>query len=198
MQLSDETGQLGLSFFLFLVLIGLIAGGLYMIDQLGLFNVRERIYQRLEPIPVVGEYVAPSPISEEAYETQELRELKQNLKERRAKLEEKRKTIEQREQNLMDRQEQLDRKEDAILQREKALAERRSRFDDEESRIQYLSKLYSNMPPNASAARLQSIQDDQVVISILREMPNDVSSIVLSNIPNERAAVLTRKMAHSP
>jgi flagellar motility protein MotE (MotC chaperone) len=195
---GNERGQIGLSFFLFLVLIGMIAGGFYMVDQLGLFNIKEQVYGYLAPVPVVGEYIVPSPISQEAYQTQQLRQLRENLGQRKQKLEQRQNKLDDLEQQLQQRRRQLERQEETIQQREEALAQRRSRFEDEQSRIDYLANLYSNMPPAAAAARLQNIQNDRVVISILRQMPNQNSSIIMTNINDQRAAVLTRKMAQYP
>jgi len=196
--LQDERGQVGLSFFLILVLMSMIGGGIYMIDRLELLNVRERLFQSLASVPVVGEYVAPSPISQEAFQTQKLRELRESLRKRKSEIEQQQKQLSEREQQLEQRERRINRQEEQILEREEALDQRRSRFDDEQSRVEYLANLYSNMPPEAAAARLQNIQEDRVVISILRQMPNDNSSIILSNIDDQRAAVLTRKMAHFP
>lgn len=196
--LDGERGQVGLSFFLFLVLVSMVLGGVYMIDELGLMDVRSRVYQYLEPVPVLGEYVAPSAISREAYQVQQLRELEENLGERRSELEEERQEIREQEQQLAQKRQQIDRQEEQVLEREQALDERRSRFDDEQSRIEYLANLYSNMPPEPAAQRLQNINEDQVVISILRQMPNQNSAIIMTNMNDQRASVLTRKMAQYP
>ncbi len=196
--LNGERGQFGLVFYLFLVLIGMIIGGFYMIDQLGLVDLRSQLYERLESVPVVGEYVAPSPVRREEYQIQQLRELSENLDERRSELEQRQKRLEQREQEIEQKSQRIDRKEEQITEREQALAARRERFDDEESRIQYLADLYSNIPPEPAAQRLQNIQEDRIVISVLREMPNQNSAIIMTNMDDQRAATLSRKMAHYP
>jgi flagellar motility protein MotE (MotC chaperone) len=195
---KGERGQFGLAFFLFLVLVGMVIGGIYMIDRLGLVDFRGQLYQRLESVPVVGEYVAPSPVSREEYQIQQLRELNENLDERRSELEQRQERLEEREQELEQKRQKIDRQEEQILEREQALAERRERFDDEESRIQYLADLYSNMPPEPAAQRLQNIREDRVVISVLREMPNQNSAIIMTNMNDQRAATLSRKMANFP
>jgi flagellar motility protein MotE (MotC chaperone) len=195
---ADERGQFGLAFFLFLVLVGMMVGGIYMIDRLGLVDFRSQLYKQLESVPMVGEYVAPSPISREEYKIQQLRELSEKLDERRSKIEQRKERLEQREEELEQKRRRIDRQEEQILEREQALAQRKERFDDEESRIQYLADLYSNMPPEPAAQRLQNIQEDRVVISVLREMPNQNSAIIMTNMDDQRAAVLSRKMAHYP
>jgi len=169
-----------------------------MIDRLGLVDFRSQLYKQLESVPVVGEYVAPSPVSREEYQIQQLRELSEKLDERRSKIEQRKERLEQREQELEQKRRRINRQEKKILEREQALAKRKERFDDEESRIQYLADLYSNMPPGPAAQRLQNIQEDRVVISVLREMPNQNSAIIMTNMDDQRAAVLSRKMAHYP
>ena len=196
--LDGERGQVGLSFFLFLVLVSMVLGGIYMIDELGLMDVRGRVYQYLEPVPVLGEYVAPSAISREAYQVQQLRELEESLQQRRSELEEERQQIREQERQLAQKRQRVERQEEEILEREQALEKRRSRFDDEESRVEYLANLYTNMPPEPAAQRLQNIAEDRVVISILRKMPNQNSAIIMTNMDDQRASVLTRKMAQYP
>lgn len=198
MDYRSERAQAGLSFFLFLVLVGLLAGGIYMIDQLGLVDVRNQVNRYLANTPYVGQFLRTQPISQEAYETEQLRELREEVEQKRNQLEQKNQKLTQREKELESKRRTLNQMEEAIEQREQALEERRSRFEDEESRVKYLANLYSNMPPNSSAARLETIEDDRIVISILRQMENATSSIILSNMNPNRAAQLTRKMANYP
>lgn len=198
MDYRSERAQAGLSFFLFLVLCGLLAGGIYMIDRLGLVDVRTQLNRYLADTPYVGQFLQTRPISQEAYETEQLRELREEVEQKRNELEQQRQKLAQREEELESKRRRLNQMEEGIEQREQALEQRQSRFEDAESRVQYLANLYSNMPPTASATRLESIQEDRVVISILREMENATSSIILSNMNPTRAAQLTRKMANYP
>lgn len=198
MDLHDESAQAGTAIFLFLVLCALVAGGIYMLSRLGLVNVQARVNRYLAKTPYVGEFVRTSPMSQQAYQTEKLRELQEKIREKRSELQQERQELSQRKTRLEQQKQRLDQMEESLEQREAALAERRSRFESEQARVKYLADLYSNMPPDASATRLQSIQEDRIVISILRKMETATSSIILSNMDTNRAAQLTRKMANYP
>lgn len=198
MDIHSEKAQAGLSIFLFLVLCGLLAGGIYMLDTLGLVDVRTQLNRYLADTPYVGQFVQARPISQEAYETSRLRELREKVRKKRSQLQQQKQELQQRQNKLQQKRRTLNQMEESLEQREQALAQRRSRFESEEARVQYLADLYSNMPPAASASRLQTIREDRIVISILRKMETATSSIILSNMNPARAAQLTRKMANYP
>ncbi|MFB6344699.1 MAG: periplasmic-type flagellar collar protein FlbB [bacterium] len=198
MNIHSEDAQTGLSIFLFLVLTGLIATGLYMLDTIGLVDVRNQAVRYLSETPYVGQFVQQRPVSQEAFQTQKLRQLQEKIQKKRNKLQEKRQEIKQQRQELKSKRQALNRTEETLEQRENALEERKSRFESREARTEYLADLYSNMPPNASATRLEGIRSDRIVISILRKMETSTSSIILSNMDPARSAQLTRKMANYP
>lgn len=198
MDVHGEEGQVVLSLFLFLVLASLIVGGFYTIDRLGLLDVRQQSFRYLADVPVVGPYLVESPVSLAERQQAELRRLSGRLDRQESNLEERRQELEERRQELSQRRRRLDRQQQALQQRERALAERRARFDDEEDRYRYLANLYSNMRPADAAARLGNVEQDRIVIEVFRRMENRSTSIILSNMDNERAAVLTRKMANYP
>ena len=198
MNIHNEDAQAGLAVFLFLVLCGLVTGGIYMLDSFGLVNVQAEVSRYLSETPYVGQFVQRSGISQEEYKIEKLRKLQNKVEQKRSKLQQKRQELDERENELKQQRRSLNRTEENLESREQALAERKTRFEDKENRAQYLANLYSNMPPDASAARLESIEDDQIVISILRKMETSTSSIILSSMNPNRSAQLTRKMANYP
>lgn len=196
--LRDQTGQGGVSFLLFLVLCSLVAGGFYMLDQMELVDVEELVYSGLDYVPGARDYFISQPADQLELRQERLRRMKDSLAEREAELEQRRRSIEKREEELEQRLKKVQRQEQEIAEREKALASRRDEFTDREDRFAYLAELYQSMPPAEASARLSNIDDDQVVISVLRQMEQRNASFILSEMDSARVSVLTRKMANSP
>jgi flagellar motility protein MotE (MotC chaperone) len=198
MRLRDEGGQVMLSLFLLMVLTSMIIGGVYMIDRFGLLDVQEQVYRYLGDVPVLGSYLVESPVSLAERQQAELRRLSDRLDRQETNLQKRRQELKERREELQQKRRQLDRQQETLQQREQALAERRARFDDDETRYQYLANLYSNMRPADAAARLGNVDQDRIIIEVFRRMENRSTSIILSNMDDQRAAVLTRKMANYP
>ncbi len=198
MSRNGQRGQVLVSLLLILVLFGLLISGLFMMDRFGLLDAKSRIYAALKPVPYVGEYLAPSPVSRIAYRSERLRKLQQQLDRRERQLQQRRNSLNQEAQELRAKESRLQRLEREIQQRESALLDRKQRFEDREERYQYLANLYSSMRPEDAAQRLGNIQDDAIVIAVLRRMETRSSSIILSNLDPARAADVTRKMARFP
>ncbi len=196
--LKDQSGQAGLSFLLFLILCSLIAGGIYMLDQMELIDAREMLFSHLERVPVVRDYIAPEAVSELELKQERLRKLEEELAQKETKLEQKSKALQERQEELKTKRTRINRSEEELAEREEALLERKNRFKNEKTRYTYLADLYSGMRPADAADRLAGIDSDQVVIAILREMEQRSASIILSNMNAARVAAITRKMANSP
>ncbi|MFB6356240.1 MAG: MotE family protein [bacterium] len=196
--LRSERGQGALVTFLLIVLLGLIGGGMWMIDRLGLVDVQSKAYSAVEPIPYVGDYVSPGPLSKEDYQSERLRRLENQLQKQKERLDKRKKSLKKRARQLKEKQKDLQRRKQQLASRERALLDRRSEHGSRDERYQYLANLYGSMRPADAAERLQNIKRDPVVISILQKMENGAASIILSNMEADRASVLTRKMAQYP
>lgn len=198
MEISSESGQIAVPILLLFVLAGVFAGGVYMLDSMGLIDFEREFYSRVQSIPVVGEYLVSQPELQEQYQLDRLRKKENNLEELEGTLDQRREAIERTSNELETKRKNLNRREQELADREKALMERRRRYESSEKRIQYLAELYGSMRPQDAAARLESIEQDRVVIGILQSMENRGASVLLSNMDEERAAVISRKMAQYP
>lgn len=196
--LNNQSGQIAVPILLLMVLAGVIAGGIYMLNSMGLIHFKKQFYSQVETIPVVGELLVSKPVSEEQYQLDQLRQKQQKLEELKADLDQRRESLKRRSSELAERRNELDRREQELSDREKALVNRRNRMESKRERVKYLAELYGQMRPQDAAQRLASIQQDEIVIGILQEMENRGASVLLSNMDEQRAAVISRKMAQYP
>jgi len=102
------------------------------------------------------------------------------IEEEKARLAQKESVLDKRESELKGQHRDLDRK---LLTLEKA----------ESSRINQLAKLYDGMDAQ-SVARLMASLDDETVVSIMPRMKLKNASTVLSLMPSQRAARLSKRM----
>ena len=195
---ANESGQVGIAILLLIVLAGVISGGMYMLDSLGLIHAEEQLYAQLRVIPYVGEFLVAPPVAPEEVQLDRLRQRRQQLNDIESKLSQQDQALERRRQQLRQQEEQLEEREQELESRERALLDRRRRFEEEEERIEYLAGLYGNMRPQDAADRLEAITRDRIVIGILQSMEQAGASIVLSNMTEQRAGVISRKMAQFP
>ncbi|MFP4687512.1 MAG: MotE family protein [bacterium] len=196
--LQDQSGKAGLSIFLFIILLSLVAGGVYMLDNMELIDAENTFYSYAESIPVVNEYLLPTPVTELEYRQEQMRERQRELEQKETHLKQVELDLREQRQEIEETEVVLNRQEEELAERELALQRRRSRFDADEERYDYLARLYSSMRPGDAAERIENIESDQVVIAILRRMEEASASIILSNMDSDRVAVITRKVAHSP
>ena len=196
--LQGESGRAAVSVFLFIILLSLIGGGVYMLDQMELIDARQEFYSLVEEIPYLQEILIPDPVDEIEMRAERLRRLDRRLDEKEARLQQREQTLQDREEEIEQQRQQLQAEEQQLAERERALAERQQRFDDEEARYEYLAELYQGMPPEPAAERIQDIDDDQVILAIFRRMEDRNASIILSNMDPDRVAVLSRKLANHP
>lgn len=128
-------------------------------------------------------------------------------------------SLSSREQELDKREEDVKKQEEQIGAVAKELEERRKSQDEREStfnsqqkqlasrdaNIEQISIYLSSMPPQTAVAQLVAM-DDQDIIDILRKTDAiaaanrtaSLTSVWLMNMPAERAAVVSSKMANKP
>lgn len=198
MSLNDNRGQIAVPVLLLFVLAGVIAGGMYMMDNLGLIDFEQQFYSRLQSVPIVGEYLVQGPVGEEQYQLDQLRKKENRLNDLQSDLEQRRESLERRASELEEQKNTLEQREQELADRENALLDRRQQYNSRSERIEYLSTLYSSMQPTEAAARLEAIPQDRIVIGILQNMEDRGASVLLSNMGEERAATISRKMAQYP
>ena len=195
--------NVGLRIISLLVLVAVLAlGGLLWFDYLGILDakravqpVRSLLGLSAQPDPV--EAADPLLLDRERLDAQlEALALQQEELNRRES------TIRDGERQVTQQLAELEERATALDAREKLFNQRVNAFDNRTANLEQNARYLVSMPPADAVEILQNL-DDQDVIDLLRmtdqiaEAENTVSIVPfwLSQLPADRAAVLTRKMA---
>lgn len=179
---------------LLIVLLGLIIGGGFYLDKLGVINLKPV----LSKIPLLkNRYLSAkkSPqVSFELLKGEELRKLQESIELKMEELDKKEEGLLAKEKELLDFEKGLTGKDEELRQKDIALQERMDAFNDQEANLDKMATLYQNMNPAKAAAILQNL-DDQIVIDILRRMEEGIVSAVMMQMDPQKAATVSRKMS---
>ncbi len=191
---------------LFLLLVGLTAGGALWFDVLGLIDITDTISPIIRLFGGEGRRdpaaTAESPVlldaARLAKDQEALQFREQELEDREVELAAAQADFEQRLAELQER-------EQAQADRENSFNERVARYDNRRANLVQISRDLTAMPP-ANAVAIMQGYDDVFLIDVLRvteelAQQNGTASLVpfwLSQLPDERVAELQRKMALVP
>jgi flagellar protein FlbB len=187
--------------FLLLLILVILAGGIYWFDHLGLIDYKRFAGPYMKYLPSFlnrGESADEDPLLLE----------KEFVNKKEEILEEKMRVFEQREQQLETRELTLQEseaklKEDimSLEEEKKLLSEKLREYDNYRENIRKQAGYFTAMPPQAAVERLAQL-DDLLAIDILRQIDSEAAeegrmSVVpyyLSLMDPEKAATLQRKM----
>lgn len=186
-------GNLPLVFILLCILIGLLIGGVYLLDALGIMG-KGKIFSNLSKVPGVGVLFAPPKITYEDVKKEELRKLQESIDLKLNELGQKEEKLAIREENAKKREEELALVEEELQRKKEALEKRETIYEDQEAKWQKLVTYYEDMKPDAAAAILSEM-DDQIVVEILRRMKKAQVSITMMKMNPKRASEISRKMS---
>ena len=188
-------------FFLLLLLIAVILGGMYWFDHLGLINYRRftgPLGQYLPQFMQRGEAVVDDPY---LLEREILSKREEVLQARQEMIGEQVQVLEKRELELKETEAKLMEETKRLEEEKKVLSERLREYDNYRENIEKQASYFVSMPPQAAVERLAEL-DDLLVIDILRQIDRHAEgegrqSVVpyfLSIMNPERAAEIQRKM----
>ncbi len=99
-----------------------------------------------------------------------------------------------KEASLAKREKALEELQKSLEKREQEIARKMLVIDQAQSnRVATLAKLYDSMDPSQAAAVMQGI-DDETIVMILPRMKTQNAAGVLSQLPPQRASLLSKKM----
>ncbi|MEW6619395.1 MAG: hypothetical protein AB1422_08695 [bacterium] len=190
--LKNQTGKgnLPMVFLLLCILIGLLAGSVYLFDVLGIFD-KEKI---LAKVPGIGMFFTPPKITYEDVQKEELRKLKESIDLKLLELEEKEEKLAQKDKKLKSRAEELLLAEEELHRKKQAMEEKQRMYDDQEAKWEKLVTYYEGMKPDA-AAKILAEMDDQIVVEIFKRMKKSQVAIVMMKMDPKRASEISRKMS---
>lgn len=188
-------------FFLLLLLIAIVLGGMYWFDNLGLINYRRVIGPLEQYLPRFmqrGEAVVDDPF---LLEREFMNKREEVLLARQGEMEERILELEQRELELKQTEAKLMEETKRLEEEKKVLSERVREYDNYRENIERQARYFISMQPQAAVERLAEF-DDLLVIDILRQIDRNAEdegrqSVVpyfLSIMDPKRAAVIQRKM----
>ncbi len=190
---------------LILLVLALVAGGLFWFDYLGLLNVRDAFRPVLGIVGADDRSEAPDPDDILLMDRIRLEKLQEAVELREADVENSRQAIEEERQALLEQEQML---EDRILEleeREVSLNERLQRYENRRAVLEQNSRDLTSMRPD-DAVEILTGYDDQLLIDTLRvteELAQEAGelslvSVWLARFPAERAADIQRKMTLKP
>lgn len=186
---------------LILLIIALVFGGFVWFDYLGLVNVRETLAPVLGLVGVGG----PSKLSNAQgpllLERERLAKQVEALNLQSQALDKQKQDFKQQEAQLQQKMAAVAAQEKALAEREKSFNQTVNQYDNRSANVRAVANMMMQMPPKDAVARLDAM-NDQDVIDILRAADqvaasNNQNSIVpywLSLMPADRAATISRKM----
>lgn len=173
---------------LFAIIIPLIIVIVIISIILGIagFNVIDWAKEKGSEIPVISNFVSTD---EERDASQELERMTTALNSRDEEIEQLNVQISDLEANVTDLEQEILRKEQIIDSSDTVNAEKEPAETDD--RIKEVAKTYEEMKSANAAAILELMEQDEV-ITILQEMPNDVRGNILQAMDAEKAAKITK------
>ncbi len=175
------------------VLIGVVIGGILLLDVVGVVSKERDIYPLLSKLPVIGKNFLPPKTSFERLKEEELRKLKESIKLQLDGLKEREEELNRKEGNLVAQEADIKAREEKLLQEKQAFEDSVKEYEKEEKKWGKLVSYYQNMKPDV-AGKILSELDDQTVIEIFRRMKESQVAITLMKMDPKRAAEISRKM----
>ena len=191
---------------LFLLLVGLTAGGALWFDVLGLVDITDTISPIIRLFGGQGRRDAAAPAeSPVLLDAARLAKDREALQLREQELEDREAALAASEAEFEQRFAELQEREQAQADRENSFNERVARYDNRRANLEQISRDLTAMPP-ANAVAIMQGYDDVFLIDVLRvteelAQQNGTASLVpfwLSQLPDDRVAELQRKMALVP
>lgn len=188
-------------FFLLILILLIVFGGIYWFDRLGVVDYRSIVgpFERYLPAFLRrGEVVVEDPF---LLERELLNKKEDVLMVKTRELENTMKTLDEKELDLKEGEAKLKEEADRIEEEKKVFSQKLREYDNYRENIRIQAKYFTSMPPKAAVERLSEM-DDLLVIDILRQIDRDAQetgkpSIVpfyLSLMEPKKAATVQRKM----
>ena len=198
-------GGIAKIFFLIILIVVLVIGGLLWVDFLGLINARDSLTPMLR---LVG-LDAPEPVEQpdDLYLLDKERLAKQieALDLREADLLAREEKIELSEAEIKELASQLEERQKSLDEKEKSLNEALKMYDNKRANLEQNAQYLEGMPPENAVSIMLEMEDTELVDVLrtsekLSQAAGKTSLVAywLSLMPAERAAELQSKMALKP
>ena len=192
-------------FFLIVLIVVLVVGGMLWVDFLGLIDARETLAPVLRLVRLDVPEAVEQPDDMYLLDRERLAKQQEALDIREAALSSREESILLREAEIEELGSQLEETKKSIEEKEKSLNEALKTYDNKRANLEQNAKYLEGMPPENAVSIMVEMQDTELV-ELLRTserlaMESGKASLVaywLSLMPAERAAELQSKMALKP
>ncbi|WP_233516421.1 periplasmic-type flagellar collar protein FlbB [Oceanispirochaeta sp. M1] len=192
-------------FFLIVLILVLIVGGMLWVDFLGLVDARETLSPILKLVRLDVPEAVEQPDDMYLLDRERLAKQQEALDIREAALTAREEGIVLREAELEELGGQLEESKKSIEEKEKSLNEALKTYDNKRANLEQNAKYLEGMPPENAVSIMVEMQDTELV-ELLRTserlaVESGKASLVaywLSLMPADRAAELQSKMALKP
>jgi len=184
--------------YLILLIVFISAVGVFWMDYIGLFNIKEYMtFMKKEPKSVLHKDAdEPSLVEREEFNKE-----RNKLLERIEKLDKREAKLAEREKNVETELEKIEEMKKGIKLEKKKLGLQKKKYNNYEKNVTDLANKISNMPPEASI-KIMEKWEDPLIIAVLREMDvqaaeagkKSITPYLLTLFPKEKASRITYLM----
>lgn len=187
-----------------LALLAALVSMVLVFDRIELINVRALTVPYLVKVPYLRDWLQPPPLTTDALLAEERANQQEALDLDNALQQDSAASLETRAAELARQEENIRAARELLEQRQEELRQQGEQREAEEARYKKMVELFSNMQPQAAARILAATDtvtgepqiEDETVMAVLQRMEGSMASIILQNMPTDRASALVRKMGH--
>lgn len=154
-----------------------------------IFNVAG-IKNTLSGVPFVGNLINGPELQAKA----EIEKQTASLNKKEAELKTKETALANKEAQLQQREKTVSEKEKQLSQKEQDLVARETELNSKQMALSDMAKLYENMEPKQAAAILSNLNNNGLVVDIIKAMKSDKAAEVLAQMDAKLAAEITKMM----
>ncbi|AEE96055.1 MotE family protein [Mahella australiensis] len=154
-----------------------------------IFNIAG-IRDMVSTIPFIGPVINGPELEAKA----DIEERTTALNKKDADLKAKETSLANKEAELEKREKAVDDKENQLAQKEQELVVKEAELNSKQMAIADMAKMYESMDAKQAAAILSEVDNDGLVIDILKRMKEDKAAAILEQMESKKAAELTKIM----
>jgi flagellar protein FlbB len=192
-------------FFLFVLIVVLLAGGSLWFDYLGLIDVKDIYAPAFRFLGFGGRSKVEDQDSLYLLDSERLSKLMVAVDLRAEELQLRETELSDKEREIHEQAAEIEEQRKALEDREKSLIERTRLYDNKNENIRQNARNLNGMPPAKAVAILEKMEDQDMIdhlrmVELLAQEAGEDSTVAywLSLMPADRAATIQRKMAIKP
>jgi flagellar protein FlbB len=188
--------------FLLLLIVFLVAFGLFWFDFLGLVEINDMLSPLFELVGIKQTSAFENPEDPLLLDKERLSKQLEAVQLRSEELDKRETEIQEKEDEIAQMIDELKERENSFEQQEKSFNERRNAFENRRVNLEQTAVYLAGMPPENATEIFNNMENDIDIIDIFRiteelakaEGEQSLVAYWLSLLPPERSAELTRKM----